>query len=99
MLVSARSRENTPRPKFNYFNSLKQESEKRIRALETARSRVAFLGGPQERAAHPRDFWISALECEFQWINTVPIVVFAIRTPPAVASRYLGVEHIAEFLC
>ena len=42
--------------------------------------------------------WISALECEFQWINTVPIVVFAIRTPPAVASRYLGVEHIAESL-
>jgi len=38
-------------------------------------------------------FWISALEREFQWIDTVPVLVFAVGTAPIVASGDLGVEH------
>jgi len=61
--------------KTQLLSSLKQESEKRIRALETARSRVAFFGGPQERAAHPRDLMFS--DCFDDW--TIPRIERELR--------------------
>jgi hypothetical protein len=43
----------------------KQESDKRIAALENARSRVAFFGRPRKRAAHPRHILFA--DCFDEW--------------------------------
>jgi len=42
--------------------------------------------------------WISALECEFQRVDAMPVLVIANGTAPIVAAGDLGIEHIAEFL-
>src|SRR5262249_18002857 len=43
----------------------KEESDERLAALQKARSRVAFFGGPQERAAHPRHPFFA--DCYDDW--------------------------------
>src|SRR5262249_16756158 len=42
--------------------------------------------------------WISALECEFQRVDAVSVLMITVRAFPVIASGHLRVEHIAEFL-
>ena len=37
--------------------------------------------------------WISALEGEFQWIDTMPVLMITVRAATIVAAGDLGVEH------
>jgi len=37
--------------------------------------------------------WIPALECEFQWIDAVSVLVFAKGAAPVIGADYLRVEH------
>jgi len=43
----------------------KQESDKRVAALEHARSHVAFMGRPRKRSAHPRHILFA--DCYDDW--------------------------------
>src|SRR5262245_28952880 len=37
--------------------------------------------------------WISALECEFQRVDAVPVLMITVRTTPIVAAGDLSVKH------